>query len=131
MWADIRGTILILYMCIPCFNCIPSRLGYNNCLLSLSHSLSCLSSQSDLDPRAMQKCRQREAMLKGFNSAIPKVVNKSTFHREGVPQGSRVIAEAEGGSLSSVVAKVSVHGGPVSSNAGLIYNTLQSVADNR
>ena len=64
-------------------------------------------------------------------SAIPEVVKKGTFEAGGVQQGVRVIAEAEGGNLSSVVAKAAVHGAPVNSNAGLIYNTLQSLAENR
>ena len=87
--------------------------------------------QYDRDPRTIQRCQQREVLLKGFMSAIPEVVKKGTFEAGGVQQGVRVIAEAEGGNLSSVVAKAAVHGAPVNSNAGLIYNTLQSLAENR
>ena len=79
----------------------------------------------------MQKCLQRETILKGFISAIPKTLEKMAAQREGTSGGTRVVAEVSEGSLSSVVAKVAVHKGKIGSHAGLIYSTLQSIAENR
>lgn len=42
-----------------------------------------------------------------------------------------MVAEAPGGCLSSVVAKTAAHEGMVGSRAGLIYSTLQSIAEKR
>lgn len=70
-------------------------------------------------------------MLKGFIAAIPKVLGKRETQREGYIEMAKVVADAPGGSLSSVVAKAAAQGGQVGSQAGLIYSTLQSISEKR
>lgn len=81
-----------------------------------------------MDPSTAQRCLQRETILKGFIIAVPNVLEKRTSLHKGVSDTSRVIAE---GSLSSVVARATANEAQVGSHAGLIYNTLQSIAEKR
>lgn len=79
----------------------------------------------------MRRSLQRETVLKGFIAAIPKVLGKREAQHEGFLETTKVVADAPGGSLSSVVAKAAAQGGQIGSQAGLIYSNLQSIAEKR
>ena len=90
-----------------------------------------ISLQSDPDPKTIRRCLQRETVLKGFIGAIPKVLGRRETQHEGYLEITKVVADAPGGSLSSVVAKAAAQGGQLGSQAGLIYSTLQSISEKR